>query len=88
MCPRLRTPQLPIWLCSITGRHGVLFGTDSLLLSDWKTERVFHLYFYNGQQEQTKTAHLTIGMHPSLPGENMRYGCHIQTIHRTVYVYS
>ncbi|XP_019328927.1 PREDICTED: protein FAM188B2 [Aptenodytes forsteri] len=80
VCPRLRTPQLPIWLCSITGRHGVLFGTDSLLLSDWKTERVFHLYFYNGQQEQTKTAHLTIDTHshhweedqsedPSSPGK-------------------
>ncbi|KAM9279233.1 inactive ubiquitin carboxyl-terminal hydrolase MINDY-4B [Morus bassanus] len=60
VCPRLRTPRLPVWLCSVTGRHSVLFGTDSRILSDWKMERVFHLYFYNGQQEQTKTAHLTI----------------------------
>ncbi|KAM9615571.1 inactive ubiquitin carboxyl-terminal hydrolase MINDY-4B [Morphnus guianensis] len=63
VCPRLRTPRLPVWLCGISGRHSVLFGTDSLLLSDWKRERVFHLYFYNGQQEQTTTAHLTIGTH-------------------------
>ncbi|XP_062459209.1 inactive ubiquitin carboxyl-terminal hydrolase MINDY-4B [Pezoporus occidentalis] len=60
VCPRLRTPRLPIWLCSITGRHSILFGTDSQILSDWKREKVFHLYFYNGQLEQTKTAHLTV----------------------------
>ncbi|NXX61992.1 MIY4B hydrolase, partial [Scopus umbretta] len=80
VCPGLRTPRLPVWLCSVAGRHGVLFGTDSQLLSDWKMERVFHLYFYNGQQEQTKTAHLTIDTHshhweedrseePSSPGK-------------------
>ncbi|XP_030350863.1 inactive ubiquitin carboxyl-terminal hydrolase MINDY-4B [Strigops habroptila] len=80
VCPRLRTPRLPIWLCSITGRHSVLFGTDSQLLSDWKRERVFHLYFYNGQLEQTKAAHLTVDTHshhweedqsedPSSPGK-------------------
>ncbi|XP_059678867.1 inactive ubiquitin carboxyl-terminal hydrolase MINDY-4B [Gavia stellata] len=80
VCRGLRTPQLPVWLCSVAGRHGVLFGTDSLLLSDWKMERLFHLYFYNGQQEQTKTAHLTIDTHshhweedrsedPSSPGK-------------------
>ncbi|KFQ88297.1 Protein FAM188B2, partial [Phoenicopterus ruber ruber] len=63
VCRGLRTPQLPVWLCSVTGRHGVLFGTDSLLLSDWKMERVFHLYFYNGQREQTETARLRIGTH-------------------------
>ncbi|NWY52721.1 MIY4B hydrolase, partial [Chionis minor] len=76
----LRTPRLPVWLCSLSGRHGVLFGTDSRLLSDWKRERVFHLYFYNGQQEQAKTARLTIDTHshpweeeprgePSSPGK-------------------
>ncbi|KFZ60512.1 Protein FAM188B2, partial [Podiceps cristatus] len=63
VCRGLRTPQLPVWLCSVAGRHGVLFGTNSLLLSDWKMERVFHLYFYNGQRGQTETAHLTIDTH-------------------------
>ncbi|KAM4769475.1 inactive ubiquitin carboxyl-terminal hydrolase MINDY-4B isoform 5-T5 [Cyanocitta cristata] len=66
--PGLRTPRLPVWLCSVSGRHSVLFGTDSRLLSDWKSERIFHLYFYSGQQEQTQTAHLTIGTDPGLPG--------------------
>ncbi|NXJ00939.1 MIY4B hydrolase, partial [Psophia crepitans] len=63
VCRGLRTPRLPIWLCSIAGRHSVLFGTDSLLLSDWRMERVFQLYFYNGQQEQARTARLTIDTH-------------------------
>ncbi|KAM3669533.1 inactive ubiquitin carboxyl-terminal hydrolase MINDY-4B [Ammospiza maritima maritima] len=58
--PALRTPRLPVWLCSLSGRHSVLFGTDSRLLSDWKAERIFHLYFYSGQQEQTQTTRLTI----------------------------
>uniref|UniRef100_A0A8C0EN92 Ubiquitin carboxyl-terminal hydrolase MINDY n=1 Tax=Bubo bubo TaxID=30461 RepID=A0A8C0EN92_BUBBB len=71
------TPQLPVWLCGLAGRHGVLFSTDSQLLSDWKRERVFHLHFYNGQ---ARAAHLTIDTHshpweedpsegPSSPGK-------------------
>ncbi|NWU65396.1 MIY4B hydrolase, partial [Pterocles burchelli] len=63
VCRGLRTPRLPIWLCSVTGRHGVLFGTDCRLLSDWKSERVFQLYFYSGQREQTRAARLTIDTH-------------------------
>ncbi|XP_046754718.1 inactive ubiquitin carboxyl-terminal hydrolase MINDY-4B isoform X14 [Gallus gallus] len=59
----LKTPKFPIWLCSINGTHSVLFGTNQLLLSDWKMEHVFHLYFYNGQHKQTRTAHLTIDTH-------------------------
>ncbi|NXA06944.1 MIY4B hydrolase, partial [Sapayoa aenigma] len=61
--PGLRTPLRPVWLCSTLGRHSVLFSTDTQLLSHWKAERVFHLYFYSGQQEQKQTAHLTIDTH-------------------------
>ncbi|XP_071898670.1 inactive ubiquitin carboxyl-terminal hydrolase MINDY-4B isoform X2 [Anas platyrhynchos] len=59
----LKTPKFPIWLCSINGMHGVLFSTNRLFLSDWKMEHVFHLYFYNGQRGQTRTAHLTVDTH-------------------------
>ncbi|XP_040423228.1 inactive ubiquitin carboxyl-terminal hydrolase MINDY-4B isoform X1 [Cygnus olor] len=59
----LKTPKFPIWLCSINGMHSVLFSTNRLLLSDWKMEHVFHLYFYNGQRGQTRTAHLTVDTH-------------------------
>ncbi|XP_054241740.1 inactive ubiquitin carboxyl-terminal hydrolase MINDY-4B [Indicator indicator] len=63
VCPGLRTPQVPIWLCSLCGRHGVLFSTNSLLLSSWRAERLFQLHFYNGQQEQSEPTHLTIDTH-------------------------
>lgn len=63
----LKTPKFPIWLCSINGTHSVLFSTNRLLLSDWKMEHIFHLYFYTGQCRQTRTAHLTIGVCPSSP---------------------
>ncbi|XP_058667857.1 inactive ubiquitin carboxyl-terminal hydrolase MINDY-4B [Ammospiza caudacuta] len=72
--PALRTPRLPVWLCSLSGRHSVLFGTDSRLLSDWKAERIFHLYFYSGQQEQTQTARLTIDTHSHHWEEAQREG--------------
>uniref|UniRef100_A0A8C3V8Z2 Ubiquitin carboxyl-terminal hydrolase MINDY n=1 Tax=Catharus ustulatus TaxID=91951 RepID=A0A8C3V8Z2_CATUS len=61
--PALRSPRVPVWLCSLSGRHGVLFGTDCRLLSDWKSERLFQLYFCSGQQERTRTAHLTVDTH-------------------------
>ncbi|XP_054138288.1 inactive ubiquitin carboxyl-terminal hydrolase MINDY-4B [Melozone crissalis] len=71
--PGLRTPRLPVWLCSLSGRLSVLFGTDSRLLSDWKAERIFHLYFYSGQQEQTQTARLTIVHILSMMPQGLQY---------------
>lgn len=59
----LKTPKLPIWLCNINGNYSVLFSTDRQLLSDWKVERLFDLYFYSGQPAQNKPAHLTVGEH-------------------------
>ncbi|NWU96310.1 MIY4B hydrolase, partial [Upupa epops] len=63
VCPGLRTPQVPVWLCCLSGRHSVVFSINSLLLSNWKAERVFCLYFYSGQREQHKAVHLTIDTH-------------------------
>nr|XP_056706367.1 inactive ubiquitin carboxyl-terminal hydrolase MINDY-4B [Euleptes europaea] len=59
----LKTPKLPIWLCNINGTYSVLFGTNRLLLSDWKMEHLFDLYFYNGQPSQKTTVHLTVDTH-------------------------
>lgn len=59
----LKTPKLPIWLCNINGTYSVLFSTNRQLLSDWRVERLFDLYFYNGQPAQNKPAHLTVGEH-------------------------
>ncbi|XP_008067950.1 inactive ubiquitin carboxyl-terminal hydrolase MINDY-4B [Carlito syrichta] len=60
---RLKTPKLPVWLCSINGHHSILFCTNRQLLSDWKMERLFDLYFYSGQPSQDKPVHLTIDTH-------------------------
>ncbi|XP_022531342.2 inactive ubiquitin carboxyl-terminal hydrolase MINDY-4B [Astyanax mexicanus] len=59
----LKTPKLPIWVCNINGTYGVLFSFNRSLLSDWKMEHLFHLYFYNGQPTQGTTAILTIDTH-------------------------
>ncbi|XP_036706779.1 inactive ubiquitin carboxyl-terminal hydrolase MINDY-4B [Balaenoptera musculus] len=59
----LKTPKLPIWLCNINGNYSVLFSTNRQLLSDWKVERLFDLYFYSGQPAQNKPVHLTVDTH-------------------------
>lgn len=63
----LKTPRFPVWLCCINGSHSVAFSANRLLLSDWRKERVFHLYYYNGQRSQTSTARLTVGEVPLPP---------------------
>lgn len=57
----LKTPKMPVWVCNINGTYSVLFSPNRSLLSDWKVEHLFHLYFYNGQPTQVTTAMLTIG---------------------------
>lgn len=55
----LKTPRFPVWLCSINNSHSVLFSVNRSLLSDWKMEHLFHLFYYNGQTNQT--TRLTVG---------------------------
>ncbi|KFO32797.1 Protein FAM188B2 [Fukomys damarensis] len=59
----LKTPKFPIWLCNINGNYSILFCTNRQLLSDWKMERRFDLYFFSGQPSQRKPVHLTIDTH-------------------------
>ncbi|KAM9468593.1 inactive ubiquitin carboxyl-terminal hydrolase MINDY-4B [Clarias gariepinus] len=59
----LKTPKLPVWVCNINGTYSVLFSPNRSLLSDWKVEHLFHLYFYNGQPTQVNTTLLTIDTH-------------------------
>ncbi|XP_030311671.1 inactive ubiquitin carboxyl-terminal hydrolase MINDY-4B [Calypte anna] len=61
VCRGLRTPRFPVWLCSASRRHCVLFSTDRHLLCDWKREKLFHLHLYSGQQGGT--ARLTVDTH-------------------------
>lgn len=57
----LKTPCVPVWVCCINSSHSVLFSLNRSLLSDWRTEHHFQLYYYNGQSSQSATARLTIG---------------------------
>ncbi|XP_025031868.1 inactive ubiquitin carboxyl-terminal hydrolase MINDY-4B [Python bivittatus] len=59
----LKTPKLPIWLCNINETYSILFSLNRLLMSDWKTEHLFDLYFYKGQPSPKTTVHLTIDTH-------------------------
>ncbi|XP_012679470.2 inactive ubiquitin carboxyl-terminal hydrolase MINDY-4B [Clupea harengus] len=59
----LKTPKLPVWVCSINDTYSIIFSPHPSLLSDWKMEHLFNLYFYNGQSTQTSTALLTIDTH-------------------------
>ncbi|XP_067451832.1 inactive ubiquitin carboxyl-terminal hydrolase MINDY-4B [Thunnus thynnus] len=59
----LKTPRFPVWVCCINSSFSVLFSLNRSLLSDWKMEHLFHLYFYSGQPSQKTTARLTIDTH-------------------------
>ncbi|XP_072477626.1 inactive ubiquitin carboxyl-terminal hydrolase MINDY-4B [Notamacropus eugenii] len=59
----LKTPKFPIWLCNISGTYSILFNDNKLLLSDWKMEHLFGLYFYTGHPSQKKAAYLTVDTH-------------------------
>ncbi|XP_029027078.3 inactive ubiquitin carboxyl-terminal hydrolase MINDY-4B isoform X2 [Betta splendens] len=59
----LKTPRFPIWVCCINGSCSVLFSLNRMLLSDWKMEHLFYLYYYNGQSSQRSTVRLTVDTH-------------------------
>ncbi|XP_071102067.1 probable ubiquitin carboxyl-terminal hydrolase MINDY-4 [Haliotis cracherodii] len=52
-----KTPKFPIWVVCSESHFSVLFSIRRELISDWKAERRFDLYYYDGlarQQEQIK----------------------------------
>ncbi|GAA6233367.1 inactive ubiquitin carboxyl-terminal hydrolase MINDY-4B [Lates japonicus] len=59
----LKTPMFPVWVCCINGSHSVLFSLNRSLLSDWKMEHLFHLFYYNGQSSQRTVTRLTVDTH-------------------------
>ncbi|XP_031695136.1 inactive ubiquitin carboxyl-terminal hydrolase MINDY-4B [Anarrhichthys ocellatus] len=59
----LRTPRFPVWICCINSSFSVLFSLNCSLLSDWRMEHLFHLFYYNGQSSQRTTARLTVDTH-------------------------
>ncbi|KAM4589132.1 inactive ubiquitin carboxyl-terminal hydrolase MINDY-4B [Fundulus diaphanus] len=59
----LKTPRFPVWVCCINSTYSVLFSLNRSLLSDWRMEHQFQLYYYNGQNCQRSTTRLTVDTH-------------------------
>ncbi|MEQ2216670.1 hypothetical protein XENOCAPTIV_020100, partial [Xenoophorus captivus] len=57
----LKTPRFPVWVCCINSSYSVLFSLNRSLLSDWRMEHQFKLFYFNGQNCQRATAQLTVG---------------------------
>ncbi|XP_060638631.2 probable ubiquitin carboxyl-terminal hydrolase MINDY-4 [Anolis sagrei] len=56
----LKTPKFPIWLVCSESHFSVLFCLRKDLLGDWRTERRFDLYYYDGLANQQEEICLTI----------------------------
>ncbi|XP_072710924.1 probable ubiquitin carboxyl-terminal hydrolase MINDY-4 isoform X1 [Ciconia boyciana] len=56
----LKTPKYPIWLVCSESHFSVLFCLEKDLLGDWKTERRFDLYYYDGLANQEEEIRLTV----------------------------
>lgn len=48
----LKTPKYPIWLTIVNGQYGLLFSLNLDLVSDWRVEHHFTLYYYTGLAHQ------------------------------------
>ncbi|XP_060901719.1 inactive ubiquitin carboxyl-terminal hydrolase MINDY-4B [Labrus mixtus] len=59
----LKTPRFPVWLVSVNSCCSMLFSLKRSLLSDWRMEHLFNLYYYNGQNSQKHTCKLTVDTH-------------------------
>lgn len=57
----LKVPRYPIWL-TIMGQNklALLFNLNRALMSDWKLERLFNLYFYSPLLKQEHEYKVTI----------------------------
>ncbi|KAM3822772.1 putative ubiquitin carboxyl-terminal hydrolase MINDY-4 [Vipera latastei] len=56
----LKTPRFPIWVVCSESHFSVLFCLRKDLLADWRAERRFDLYYYDGLANQEEEIHLTI----------------------------
>ncbi|XP_061443612.1 probable ubiquitin carboxyl-terminal hydrolase MINDY-4 isoform X2 [Rhineura floridana] len=56
----VKTPKFPIWVVCSESHFSVLFCLRKDLLGDWKTERRFDLYYYDGLANQQDEIRLSI----------------------------
>ncbi|XP_060051782.1 probable ubiquitin carboxyl-terminal hydrolase MINDY-4 isoform X2 [Erinaceus europaeus] len=56
----LKTPRFPIWVVCSESHFSVLFSLQPELLRDWRAERFFDLYYYDGLANQQEQIRLTV----------------------------
>ncbi|KAM9308094.1 putative ubiquitin carboxyl-terminal hydrolase MINDY-4 [Gastrophryne carolinensis] len=56
----LKTPKYPIWVVCSESHFSVLFCLKKELVSDWRAERRFDLYYYDGLANQQEEIRLTV----------------------------
>jgi len=55
-----KTPKFPIWVICSESHFSVLFSADRNLLDDWRLEKKFDLYYYDGLARQDEEIRLTV----------------------------
>ena len=60
----LKTPRFPIWVVCSESHFSVLFSLHPELLRNWRAERLFDLYYYDGLANQQEQIRLTVGALP------------------------
>uniref|UniRef100_A0A452T4R8 Ubiquitin carboxyl-terminal hydrolase MINDY n=1 Tax=Ursus maritimus TaxID=29073 RepID=A0A452T4R8_URSMA len=63
----LKTPRFPIWVVCSESHFSVLFGLQPELLRDWRAERLFDLYYYDGLANQQEQIRLSIDTTQTIP---------------------
>ncbi|XP_004676884.1 PREDICTED: protein FAM188B isoform X1 [Condylura cristata] len=66
----LKTPRFPIWVVCSESHFSVLFSLQPELLRDWRTERLFDLYYYDGLANQQEQIRLTVDTTQTAPEDN------------------
>ncbi|XP_055974330.1 probable ubiquitin carboxyl-terminal hydrolase MINDY-4 [Sorex fumeus] len=66
----LKTPRFPIWVVCAESHFSVLFSLQPALLQDWRSERLFDLYYYDGLANQEEQIRLTVDTTQTVPKDN------------------
>ncbi|KAM5272217.1 putative ubiquitin carboxyl-terminal hydrolase MINDY-4 [Ctenodactylus gundi] len=63
----LKTPRFPIWVVCSESHFSILFSLQPELLSSWRVEKLFDLYYYDGLANQQEQIRLTIDTTQTVP---------------------
>ncbi|KAM8936015.1 putative ubiquitin carboxyl-terminal hydrolase MINDY-4 isoform 2-T6 [Lycaon pictus] len=63
----LKTPRFPIWVVCSESHFSILFSLQLELLRDWRAERLFDLYYYDGLANQQEQIRLTVDTTQTVP---------------------